>query len=1296
MIKLLKKIFIIAICIFCLFFSILILSSDLITSLIEDQINKQIPGSINVKSYSFSIFNGILILKNCDVFDSYHNKLAGFSSLDIDIDYKEILKGEFYIKELVFNEPWTTLSKTKDGDFNITSLLPIFEIFLKNNTPQEFEINSQKPQKSIVKSIKINNGLTFYEQKDKQIKISIENIDIFTNDNNLSALGNIIINYKDKLENKIGNFKINASFENDDVMIDYLFEALTAQSTYTVYNNTLSFLKKISYDLDMDLDLKVKNIKDILDIKTDISGDISLNLTSCGNANNPDTHLDILLKNGKFQKLLINKAYFNINIIDRILNLETLNIAAGSGNLGISGTIDMRKTFEKGFLEKPEESNLISYVLKLREKNFLNEYVINNYLNCEHNLSMLIKGNGIYPEDIDADFLLNFIGNNIYNNENKRIDIIAESKGNIKNQQIHINDLYVKSGDNCLNASGDYNIKKNEIDAAIDIKDFDLDENIAPLISKSISGSLSLNTTISGKITKPIVKMKFNSKDIAFNNITTGSINILADIDDKQSLNIIKASINSKSSNAKMTCEISNFWDVISNNEKIIPQHLSFFADNIKIEDFYSIYKANASIDIKLDSDKSIKPVGYANIVAKDISAGFYNFQAFRLTSQLKENLINVESLKIIFSGSEKIEAEGWLSLDKSFEFKVISNGISTNRLLDQKKYYIPYDAVKLSFDGKGLLNNPQINGAIGFSNYNQIKKFKNFSIKCNLKDNLLNIKANPCFFIDSSYDIKKDNISLSIIFNKTDLSKYFTLFGYSDFGGTLNGSIKAVINPKTYDHNVSVDISNFDIKYNDNQVIYGQNISGYINDNNFLAKNIQLILPGNGSLNAFINGKYNNFYNLDLKGKVPTSYLLFFTEKITELSGNIILDLNVNNKNSFHEINGDISLSNIGFQIPEILNRIQSFNGKLKIKSNKLIIKDTKGQLGNGKFEFNGEADFSGLKTLRPSNMNLTFNANNLPVYISDTLDLILNSQLEISLNKKSMIKGDIIVLEGIFYKDINLNMALLEKVSRKKRTEDIKNGYLNNLFNDVNFDISIKSRSLFNVENNYAKLKINPDLKLIGNISNPVISGRAEVDSGEIIFQKNSFVLSKGVIDFINPYKIEPVFDFKGESTIRQWDIILEITGTPEDIKFNIQSNPSLEHADIISLLVLGKTTREFVEKEKGNTQTTSQMLTELLGSVIENDIKKTTGLDVFKIEASEKDVSEDNTNESESIKVTIGKDLSKRLSLKYAMESDSGEIIQQTRADYKLLENLILRGFQDTKGSYGGELHFRMEFR
>jgi translocation and assembly module TamB len=109
-------------------------------------------------------------------------------------------------------------------------------------------------------------------------------------------------------------------------------------------------------------------------------------------------------------------------------------------------------------------------------------------------------------------------------------------------------------------------------------------------------------------------------------------------------------------------------------------------------------------------------------------------------------------------------------------------------------------------------------------------------------------------------------------------------------------------------------------------------------------------------------------------------------------------------------------------------------------------------------------------------------------------------------------------------------------------------------------------------------------------------------------------------------------------------------------------------------------------------GAVTSTEALMAQLIASSFGEDVKKATGLDTLEVETE----TDEAVGESDTIKVTMGKDLTERLSVKYMIGSGSGGYDQRAVTEYKLLENIMLSGFQDIKGSYGGEIIFRVEFR
>ena len=125
---------------------------------------------------------------------------------------------------------------------------------------------------------------------------------------------------------------------------------------------------------------------------------------------------------------------------------------------------------------------------------------------------------------------------------------------------------------------------------------------------------------------------------------------------------------------------------------------------------------------------------------------------------------------------------------------------------------------------------------------------------------------------------------------------------------------------------------------------------------------------------------------------------------------------------------------------------------------------------------------------------------------------------------------------------------------------------------------------------------------------------------------------------------------------------------------------------------MLIFNKTTYELNTGSSGISQSPTVLLAKLLASSFGADIKKSTGLDVLEVEGE----SAADQDATDRIKVTVGKDLTERITLKYSVESKDGGYVQQASTEYKLFEYFLVSGFQDTKGVYGGELIFRLSFR
>lgn len=124
------------------------------------------------------------------------------------------------------------------------------------------------------------------------------------------------------------------------------------------------------------------------------------------------------------------------------------------------------------------------------------------------------------------------------------------------------------------------------------------------------------------------------------------------------------------------------------------------------------------------------------------------------------------------------------------------------------------------------------------------------------------------------------------------------------------------------------------------------------------------------------------------------------------------------------------------------------------------------------------------------------------------------------------------------------------------------------------LRFDIQIDAPpGSLRIENNVASLEAQADLRLQGTYDRPLLSGRADIDRGDVVFEGNRYEVTRGTIDFVNPAAIEPYFDIEAETRVRVADQTYRVTlgflGTTRRFVPTINSDPPLPTADIIALL-------------------------------------------------------------------------------------------------------------------------------
>src|SRR5205085_7032231 len=125
----------------------------------------------------------------------------------------------------------------------------------------------------------------------------------------------------------------------------------------------------------------------------------------------------------------------------------------------------------------------------------------------------------------------------------------------------------------------------------------------------------------------------------------------------------------------------------------------------------------------------------------------------------------------------------------------------------------------------------------------------------------------------------------------------------------------------------------------------------------------------------------------------------------------------------------------------------------------------------------------------------------------------------------------------------------------------------------------------------------------------------GRTEFTGGDIFLMNKRYQIERGIIEFSNPNRTEPVLNILLTTTINQYNLSLTFRGPLDKLETNYVSDPPLPTADIINLIARGQTTQQAATSPSNFGA--SSLLAQGAASELSGGIQKLAGLSSLSID-------------------------------------------------------------------------------
>jgi outer membrane protein assembly complex protein YaeT len=385
--------------------------------------------------------------------------------------------------------------------------------------------------------------------------------------------------------------------------------------------------------------------------------------------------------------------------------------------------------------------------------------------------------------------------------------------------------------------------------------------------------------------------------------------------------------------------------------------------------------------------------------------------------------------------------------------------------------------------------------------------------------------------------------------------------------------------------------------------------------------------------------------------------------------------------------IQGIAEIQDAGLQMAYPRVFIGRCNGKIQIDQNRLKIQQILGDFNGGSLKLNGEVDVSGgVFTAARVSMQ---SENSLFDYPKDLFSH-LSTDLELTSDgKHHSLSGKIAVIQARYTEHLSVESAIFQYLRRgsglrEQRKSDI---FLSNL----HLNIEILTVNNFLVDNNIAKSEIAANIKLIGTANNPALAGRVDIaEGGKIYFSRNTFLIERGTVDFINPNRIEPDLNLSARTQVGEYDIQLNVSGTPDRLSASLVSDPPLTEPNIISLLVTGRTVESAsasVLDIAGN-KALSYIDSAFTGR-IEQAAAQTLGLESVRI-----DTGLVSAEENPNARITVGQHLTSKMELVFSQDLKDAQN-RTWIVNYNPVQNINLQGVKRDNDAYNAALRHELRF-
>ena len=388
--------------------------------------------------------------------------------------------------------------------------------------------------------------------------------------------------------------------------------------------------------------------------------------------------------------------------------------------------------------------------------------------------------------------------------------------------------------------------------------------------------------------------------------------------------------------------------------------------------------------------------------------------------------------------------------------------------------------------------------------------------------------------------------------------------------------------------------------------------------------------------------------------------------------------------------ITGRVHIENASARVADFPTGLSAIKGDVVFDATRLYFENMNAESGGGTLHLSGSVNYAE----SPLRYDVSVRTDRVRIRYPEGMSWLVGGSLRLTGTPAAGLLSGRVTIERVTLTQGLEVAGMLVSAKEGISSPTTSSPYLRNL----QFDVEAVSAPDARMEWPGAQLQADASLRVRGTWEHPILLGHIHLLSGDLYFAGNRYRVTRGDLNFSNPFRLDPVLNVEATTTIQQYEITLNFNGPASKLTLAYRSDPPLPANDIITLLALGQTSSQATARSGGTSQSgtagASAILSEAVSSQVGGRMERLFGITRFRVDPGLAGVGSTGLEQNSAARITVEEQITPNLTITYVsnVSSTQQQVIQ---VEYNFDRNLSIVGLRDQNGTIGIDIKIKKRF-